>query len=130
MDRQTILTAERPPRLIAVLDEGALRRPLGGREIMRRQIVRLAEVSEEQNVSIQVVPYDTEYHPGLSNAFTLYEIPDRGSILYVETRCSGSATEDPENVADHMRLFGDLLGVALPPIASRKLIEQIRKDFS
>lgn len=130
MDRQTILTVERPPRLITVVDEGVLRRPLGGREIMRRQIARLLEALDEQHISVQVVPYETEHHPGLSNAFILYEVPGRGSILYVETRRSGEATGDSENVADHMRLFGDLLGVALPPASSRKLLEQIQGEFS
>lgn len=130
MDRQAILTSERPPRLVVVMDEGVLRRPLGGREIMKRQIARLLEVSDEQHISIQVIPYDTEHHPGLSNAFSLYEIPDRGSVLYVETRGVGTATATPEAVSDHIRLFGDLLGVALPPAASRKLIAQIQGEFS
>lgn len=130
MDRQAILTSERPPRLLTVLDEGVLRRPLGGREIMRRQIARLVEVCDEQHISIQVVPYDTEHHPGLSNAFTLYAVADRDSILYVETRGSGTVTDTSETVSDHMRLFGDLLGVALPPAASRKLIAQIQGELS
>ncbi|WP_238580987.1 Scr1 family TA system antitoxin-like transcriptional regulator [Streptomonospora alba] len=76
------------------------------------------------------MPYQTELHPGLSNAFTLYEVPDRDSILYVDTRGSGTATDEPENVADHMRLFGDLQGIALPPEASRRLIEQIQGELS
>ncbi|MEY9214042.1 transcriptional regulator with XRE-family HTH domain [Thermobifida halotolerans] len=130
MDRQTLLTSDRPPRLLVVVDEGVLRRPLGGRGIMKRQIARLLEASDEQHISIQVVPYDTEHHPGLSNAFILYEISNRGSVLYVETRGTGMATDDTERVSDHMRLFGDLLGVALPPAASRKLIEQIQGEFS
>ncbi|MEY9214131.1 hypothetical protein NI17_021310 [Thermobifida halotolerans] len=58
-----------------------------------------------------------------------YGIPDRGSVLYVETRGAGMATDDAERVSDHTRLSGDLLGVALPPAASRKLIAQIRGEF-
>lgn len=97
---------------------------------MRRQIARLLEASDEQHISVQVVPFDTEHHPGLSNAFILYEVPGRGSILYVETRGAGTATDEPEAVSDHMRLFGDLLGSALPPAASQKLIAQIQGELS
>lgn len=130
MERQTILTSERPPRLLVTLDESVLRRPFGGREIMKRQVAHLLAASEEPNTSIQVVPYETEHHPGLSEPFTLYTIHNKSTIVYVETRRAGSTTDDLEAVDDYTRLFGDLLGVALPPVASRQLIAKIQGEFS
>ncbi len=130
MERQATLKAECPPRLLVILDEGMLRRPIGGRETMRGQLARLLKASNEPNISIQVVPYETEHHPGLSEAFTLYAIHDKGTVLYIETRRTGTGTDSPDDVDDYSRLFGDLLGAALPVAASRKLIERIQGEFS
>ena len=77
MERKAIFDQERPPRLIVVVDEGVLRRPTGGREVMRRQIGHLLQESSRPFVSIQVVPYDSEHHPGLSNGFALFTVPGR-----------------------------------------------------
>ena len=97
---------------------------------MRGQLARLLKASDEPNISIQVVPYETEHHPGLSEAFILYSIHDKGTVLYIETRRTGTVTDAPDDVDDYSRLFGDLLGAALPVAASRKLIEQIQGELS
>lgn len=55
MERQVILERDSPPLLWVLLDEGVLRRPVGGREVMRHQIEYLAELAERPNVVIQVI---------------------------------------------------------------------------
>ncbi len=130
MNRQAIFDRERPPRLVAVLDEGVLRRPTGGRGIMRRQLSRLLAACDQPYISIQVVPYESDHHPGLSNAFTLFTVPKKPPVLYVETRRSGAPTDDPEAVDDYSQLFADLQGAALPLGASRQLIAQMQGEFS
>lgn len=127
MDRQAVLAKKDPPRLVAIIEETVLRRPFGGRDLMADQLAYLLSKLQEQHISIHVVPFDTEYHPGLPEAFSLYSLHDRPDILYLETRRAGSATTD---VGDYARLFRDLLGAALPPPASRKLIAQIQGEFS
>ncbi|GAA3740031.1 transcriptional regulator with XRE-family HTH domain [Spinactinospora alkalitolerans] len=129
MDRQSILSSDRPPLLLVVLDETLLRRPIGGREIMGRQLEHLLEASAIPHVVIQVVPMATEHHPGLSGAFTLITVPNRGVVLYMETRISGTPVDDPDGVEEYVRLYGELRGVALPPAASRGLIEKVRGEF-
>ncbi|KUP97750.1 DNA-binding protein [Thermobifida cellulosilytica TB100] len=129
MSRKAIFDRERPPRLVVVLDEGVLRRPTGGREIMRRQLDHLLAESAKPHVSLQVVPYDSDHHPGLSNGFTLFTVPRKSPVLYVETRRFGKPTEDPEAVEDYAQLFSDLRGAALPLGASRQLIERLRGEF-
>ena len=119
MERKAIFDQERPPRLIVVVDEGVLRRPTGGREVMRRQIGHLLQESSRPFVSIQVVPYDSEHHPGLSNGFALFTVPWKNPVLYVETRRAGKPTDDPEAVEDYSQLFSDLRGAALPLGCSR-----------
>ncbi|MEY9211948.1 hypothetical protein ABH917_001394 [Thermobifida halotolerans] len=129
MNRKKIFDRERPPRLVVVVDEGVLRRPTGGREVMKRQLGNLLEESEKPHVSVQVVPYDSDHHPGLTNSFMLFTVPRRNPVLYVETRRSGTPTDDSDAVDDYSQLFSDLRGAALPLGASRQLIAQIQGEF-
>lgn len=129
MERQSILAADRPPLLLAVLDETVLRRPIGGREIMGRQLDHLLEASTGPHVVVNVVPLNTEHHPGLSGPFTLITVPEKGEILYLETRRSGAPVDDEDEVRNYVRLYGELRSVALPPAASRELIKTVRGDF-
>lgn len=129
MSRQTLLASDRPPLLLVALDEMVLRRPFGGPETMVRQLDHLLEVSEQPHVVVQAVPLATEYHPGLDGAFTLITVPGQAEILFLETRISGTPVDDPEGVQEYSRVFGELRGVALPPVASRELMERIRREF-
>ena len=56
-------------------------------------------------------------------------VPDRGQVLYLETRISGMLVDTTDELHHYARLFGELRGAALPPDASRKLIEKIRGEF-
>src|SRR6201984_1293107 len=60
--RQELLTKPGAPRLWAVVDEAALRRPIGGMEVMRAQLERLTEVAGEANITLQVVPFRSGGH--------------------------------------------------------------------
>jgi Domain of unknown function (DUF5753)/Helix-turn-helix domain len=51
LKRQDILTGPEPPRVWSVIDEGALRRPVGGRAVMRAQLNRLVEVAGLRHVT-------------------------------------------------------------------------------
>lgn len=129
LERQSLLSSQRPPLVFVVLDEAVLRRSTGGREIMSNQLGHLLEASAGSRIVVQVVPMATEHHPGLSEAFQLITTPETGEILYMETRISGTPVEAPEGVAEYVRLFGDLRGAALPELESRKLLEKIRGEF-
>ncbi|MFW5418718.1 helix-turn-helix transcriptional regulator [Nocardiopsis sp. CNT-189] len=130
IDRQALLTGDDPPRLLVVVDEMALRRPVGGDSVMRDQLDRLLAVTDGPYpvVQFQVIPFDTVGHPGLSNDFVLYEI-DGGSLLWVETRRTGDATQQSEMVNDYLRHFANLQGAALPLSLSRRLISDVWKEF-
>lgn len=64
LERQKALVSERAPHLHAVLDEAALRRPYGDREVMRGQLRHLIEMSEQSNVTLQVMPFSFGGHAG------------------------------------------------------------------
>lgn len=129
IDRQTILTSERSPLLMSVIDETVLRRPIGGCETMKSQLDHLLKVASWPRATVQVIPMTTEYHPGLDGGFQLLTVPDKGRVLYIETRISGTPVDEPESVDDFVGLYGDLRGIALPPNESRKLMETIRSEY-
>ncbi len=73
MARQAIFARQPPLELRVVLDEAVLLRPVGGREIMRRQMLRLIELSELPTVSIQVLPLAVGAHPAVAGPFAVME---------------------------------------------------------
>lgn len=129
MERQAVLKRNRPPTLLMMLDETAIRRPVGGRETMKAQLTRLLDATVNPQVVIQIVPQSTENNPALNGPFTLLATEET-EVLYMETPLFGTAIDSPEAIGHYERLFGDIRGVALPPRESRKLIEAVRGEFS
>src|SRR6266566_1202594 len=74
--RQALLTRAGPPRLWAVVDEGALRRPVGGPRVMRAQIERLIEASRLPSVVLQILPFGAGAHPAMGGAFSILRFAD------------------------------------------------------
>src|SRR5437773_4726761 len=86
MARQQLLTREQPPRLWAVIDEAAMRRPVGGREVMRGQLERLIEAAKLPNVTLQVLPFGAGAHPAMVGSFSVLRFPDLElpDVVYLE----------------------------------------------
>jgi len=84
--RQEILARDDPPLLWVVLDEGVLHREVGDNsEVMRGQLLHLAQMSRRPNVTVEVVPYSAGAHSGLLGAFAVAEFEDAPAIAYLET---------------------------------------------
>jgi hypothetical protein len=130
--RQELLWNDNPPRVFVVLDESVLIRPVGGREIMSRQLESLLSASETSaHVVVQVVPMSTAPHPGLDGSFQLIKLPEpqKGQVLVLETRVSGAPEDSPEHVGEYAQAFEDLRAAALPPAASRDLIRKAQGEL-
>lgn len=84
--QELVLHREDPPMLWAVVDEAALRRPIGGTAVQRGQLEALVEATEEPNVKIQIMPFRKGGHSALSGAFTILRFPepDLSDIIYLE----------------------------------------------
>jgi transcriptional regulator with XRE-family HTH domain len=126
--RQTILDKDKPPTLWAVLDEGVLRRPVGGPHIMREQLNRLAEAARRPNIVIQVIPFGLGAHEGLRAAgFVIADFADHPAVAYQDTSVRGMIVDDAADVASPMFLWDTVKSVALPRAASLDLIEEAVK---
>jgi transcriptional regulator with XRE-family HTH domain len=124
MARQSILAGEHPPTLRAVLDEAVLRRPVGGRAAIRRQLHHLAETGARPNVRLQVVPFGAGAHPGMDGAFTVFRFPKPTDpeVVHLEHTTGDLYLETAEETARYAAAFDELSAAALEPDESASLV--------
>lgn len=124
MERQKYLVAESAPEFHCVLDEAALRRPYGDREVMRGQLQHLIEISERPNVRIQVMPFSFGGHAGESGAFTVLSFPesDLTDVVYLEQLSSALYLDKREDIAQYERAIKQLQGDSPSTAESRDLL--------
>ncbi|MFF5774842.1 helix-turn-helix domain-containing protein [Streptomyces californicus] len=110
LERQKALVSERAPAFHAVLDEAALRRPYGEREVMRAQLRHLIDMSERPNITLQVIPFSHGGHAGESGSFTMLRFPesDLSDIVYLEQLTSALYLDKPEEVAQYEKAMATL----------------------
>jgi hypothetical protein len=100
MARQELLAKRGGPQLWAVLDEAALRRPIGGVEVLRAQIEALMEATRSPNVRIQILPFDHGGHAAMGGAFTILRFPeeDLSDVVYIEQLTSALYLDKVEDL--------------------------------
>ena len=131
MQRQDLLKAQDPPRMWAVIDESALRRPVGGRDVMRAQLRRLMDVADLPRVTLQVMPFSQGGHPAAGGSFTILRFaePDLPDIVYIE-QLTGALYLDRRDEADnYMEVMNRLSAEAETPADSTDLLAEIIKDM-
>ncbi|MER8086064.1 helix-turn-helix transcriptional regulator [Streptomyces sp. NPDC094048] len=128
MERQRILERERPPLAWAILDEAVLHRPIGGREVMRKQLARLLDYADHRWMRIQVLPFEAGEHASLDGAFTTMRFDDDPDIVYTEDIVSGHMTANPETIRDAARRYAHLQAAALSVEASAALIARVMEE--
>jgi transcriptional regulator with XRE-family HTH domain len=129
IDRQDLLTRRPPANLSFVIEEHTLRRPLGGRPVLRQQLQRLVDVSALRNVSIQVMPTDVDEHTGLDGPIVLLETAKRRTLAYVEGQLGGEHVADPEEVSTLAQRYGIIRSQALTKGQSADFIKQIAGEL-
>ncbi len=122
--RQAILEKANPPMVVALIAEYAIRRTLGGHQVMRRQLAHLIELAGRPNSVLQVVP---ESAPAYSSVpFLVMSMPDGPDVGYVESPATvGAVTKAPEQVRDMKVLFDQLRAMALTEADSVRLIKEV-----
>ncbi|GAA2950351.1 helix-turn-helix transcriptional regulator [Streptomyces enissocaesilis] len=130
--QERILSAEQPLRLWAVIDEAALRRVVGDRQLMREQLEHLVEQSQLPHVTVQILPFDMGAHPGISGHYAILEFPDAAdsSVVYIEGVTSDLYLEKANDVQKYSVMYEHLRAQALNVEASRQFIADIAKDYA
>ncbi|MER6120359.1 helix-turn-helix transcriptional regulator [Streptomyces sp. NPDC001743] len=120
----------RPLRLGVVLDESALRRVVGSREIMREQLEHLHTLSTEPHITVEVLPHSAGAHPGLTGQFSLLEFPtSRQTVVYLERFTNGLCLERPADVRQYHALYARMQNQTLSPGHTRHFITEAIKLY-
>jgi transcriptional regulator with XRE-family HTH domain len=124
MERQALLRNENPLNLWSIVDEAALRREVGGPEVMQAQFRYLMEASELPHVTFQVIPFDAGAHPGMPGSFILLQFGDAAipDVIYVDTMAGELFLEEEADVRRYKLVFEHLRAVAASPEASLSLV--------
>jgi transcriptional regulator with XRE-family HTH domain len=129
--RQQILDRDKPPSLWAILDEGILRRCVGGLGIMRLQCRHLHEMATRPDVVIRVIPLSTGAHEGLSGGFVIADLPEgKPPAAYLDNAAQGQTAGDQETVKKLEGLWATLGVDALPRTASLELLKEAERSWT
>jgi hypothetical protein len=131
MARKQMLQRHESPRLWAVLDEAVLRRPIGGKEVLREQIESLLAMCEQPSVRLQVIPFESGGHAAAGGAFTIlrFPYPDMPDVVYLEHLTSGLYLDKREDVDHYAAAMGRLTIEAEPPARTPELLHRALRDL-
>jgi transcriptional regulator with XRE-family HTH domain len=124
MRRQQLLTRPRPPRLHVLLDEAALRREVGGPEVLAGQLDRLATLAADDHVLLQVLPFGAGAYTAMGVAFTLFTFADPADphVVYLEGLTANTLLDSAEEVGRYAAAFAESAGRALDRARSAELL--------
>lgn len=119
--RQHILRKSQPPHLWVVIDEAALRRPIGGEAVMRAQLQHLVEISELSHVTIQVIPFRTGGHAAAGGPISVLRLPaiELPDVVYLEQLTSAQFPDRPADIEYYRHTMNRLVTEAETPDDSR-----------
>jgi transcriptional regulator with XRE-family HTH domain len=132
MVRQSLLAGDDPPELWVVMDEAAIRRQVGGSEVMRKQIEQLIKVGSLPNVTLQVLPFVNGEHTGLDGAFMIVSFPEEAdpNMVYIEnTAAKDLYVEETDVVQEYEVLFDHLRASALAPADSVQFLANVAREL-
>jgi hypothetical protein len=131
MARQEQLSRPDAPQVWAVVDEAALRRPIGGAKVMRAQIEALIEATKLRNVKLQVIPFHAGGHAAAGGAYTILRFPDQElpDVVFVE-QLTGALYLDKREDVDHYAAAMERLCVeAEPPGRTPAILANVLHDI-
>ncbi|MER8047849.1 helix-turn-helix transcriptional regulator [Streptomyces sp. NPDC094032] len=128
MERQRILERKCPPLAWAVLDEAILHRPIGGRDVMRRQLAHLLSFADHRWMRIQVLPFEAGEHASLDGSFTLLRFDEDPDIIYTEDLISGHMTANPDTIREAALRYAHVQATALSVGDSAALIARVMEE--
>ncbi|MEU9883891.1 helix-turn-helix transcriptional regulator [Sphaerisporangium sp. NPDC051011] len=131
MARQKLLERANPPHLWAVIDEAALRRPLGGPDVMRGQIKHLLEAIASPTITVQVMPFSAGGHAAAGGPFSILRFAERDlpDVVYLEQLTSAIYLDKREDLDRYQAVMERLCLDAIPVSDTRKALTRILDEI-
>jgi hypothetical protein len=122
---------ENAPRLWAIVDEAALRRPMGGRDVLAGQVKRLMEAINEPNITLQVMPFKYGGHGAEGGAFTIMRFPeaDLPDMVYMEYLTGAHYIDKPDEVEVYAAVMERLSVAGTSPEKTKDILADILKEL-
>ena len=125
MARRKIFQRSPAPELSFVLEEVTLKRPVGGKMVLRRQLEHLVEMAQLRNVQIQVMPMDRWDHPGTGGRIQVLKFGDGTAAGRMDDGFGGRPVSDPKQLRILELRYGIIRAEALTARESQAFIEQL-----
>lgn len=125
--RQRRLTDDNPLILDAVLDEGAVRRQVGGPDVMREQLAHLRSIMDLPNVTLRVLPFSAGAHPGTTSFVVMGFEEAPMDTVYVELRGGALYMEKPADVERYSASFDQITALALDEAETSSLLADLTR---
>jgi hypothetical protein len=131
MTRQNLITRPGAPQLWTVVDEAALRRPIGGPAVMRAQIESLIQATKQSNIRLQVIPFQFGGHAAAGGAFTILRFPDPElpDVVYIEQLTSALYLDKRDDVDHYAAAMERLCVEAEPPDRTEDVLHAVLQDI-
>jgi hypothetical protein len=131
MGRQKLFSRENPARLWAIVDEAALRRPIGSRDVLAGQVNRLIDATSEPNITLQVMPFKHGGHAAEGGAFTIMRFPeaDLPDMVYMEYLTGAHYIDKPDDVELYAAVMERLSVAGTSPEKTRDILGDILKEL-
>lgn len=127
--RRALFSRNQAPQLAFVIEESVLRRPIGGVEVLRTQLLRVMEVAAMRGATVQVLPTSFEAHAGYDGPMTLLETPEHDQYAYLEAQGHSFLVDDRDKVSQFHQRYAMIRSQALSMRESAKVIEQIAGEL-
>ncbi|ANB06957.1 DNA-binding protein [Streptomyces ambofaciens] len=130
MARKVVFEPQPRRTITFVLEEVTLRRPYGGRMVLRRQLEHLLEIGALRHVELQVMPTEREEHAGVMGSFRLLKLQDGKTLGHSEGQLYSRVIHDPREVQILEMRYGMIRAQALTPRESLAFVEKVLGEES
>ncbi len=128
LGRQKLLRVDPQPQLFVLLDEGAIRRPVGGQSVMREQLSVLIANADTSTTTIRLLPFEYGAHGLMGGTLSIMTLDDGTVVAYEESASTGTLLRNPETIRDQQRTFERLYSQALSPSDTAVFLRAVREE--
>ncbi|RCV52026.1 helix-turn-helix domain-containing protein [Marinitenerispora sediminis] len=131
LHRQRRILDNRGVKLWAIVDEAAVRRPVGDAQILKRQLERLVEFCDHPNITLQIIPFSVGAHAAEAGSFTILRYPeyDLADVVYLEQLTGALYLDKPDDVDAYTMAMERLSVAAEPPNQTPKMLADMIADL-
>ena len=129
VSRQVFLSRPEGPSYLAIIDEAALRRIVGGFDVMVQQVRHVAVLARRQNITIQVIPFSRGGHQGMLGSFAHLEFTNAPPIVFIEHRQPSVFLDQHKDTTLFQHMIDALREAALTPGDSMDFLTAVATEL-